>query len=282
MTWALGQHPNIQPMPETAWLASMAVGSVASYEYGSERGKYSHLSNVDYPLDPFLRRIGEGIDAVVKDVFLERCGQLYGMSQGGSNSKPAKNTRLQIRHSPDDPKRRWVDGTPLNTHYVWAFDKLFPKSQFVSHLRHPMQVVRSLVSFDNAGGTPQTIDQGLKTWMSHTESAWLAENTFGAKRVFQVDFDRISKDQTLLMHEMLEFLDEEYCEDCLLPFREKMNSSKVNEDAEPEGIKEFKLYDEAVKLYDLVSSKAPYEGEESPAVELRERFLDRCNARLLA
>jgi hypothetical protein len=51
-TWALGQHPNIQPMPETAWIASLAVGGYLSHVKGSERGRYSHLSNVEFPLAP--------------------------------------------------------------------------------------------------------------------------------------------------------------------------------------------------------------------------------------
>ena len=77
-TWALGQHPNIQPMPETAWIASMAVGGFLSHRKGSERGRYSHLSNVEFPLAPFMERIGAAVDDIVHDVYAERCQQLYG------------------------------------------------------------------------------------------------------------------------------------------------------------------------------------------------------------
>ncbi|MBL4544803.1 MAG: sulfotransferase [Oceanicaulis sp.] len=54
MTWALGQHPDIQPMPETAWIAAEAVASLQSFRLGSERGEFSHLSNVRFPFDAFL------------------------------------------------------------------------------------------------------------------------------------------------------------------------------------------------------------------------------------
>ena len=34
-TWVLGQHPNIQTMPETGWIASMGVAAFLSDRKGS-------------------------------------------------------------------------------------------------------------------------------------------------------------------------------------------------------------------------------------------------------
>src|SRR4249919_378084 len=78
LTWALGQHPNIQPMPETGWIASMAVGAFLSHRKGSERGKFSHLSNIDYPVDRFMQRVGETVETIVQDAFARRVERLYG------------------------------------------------------------------------------------------------------------------------------------------------------------------------------------------------------------
>ncbi|MFL2504726.1 MAG: sulfotransferase, partial [Candidatus Azotimanducaceae bacterium] len=116
LTWAIGQHPNIKQTPETVWIVSLLSGAFLSYVKGSERGRFSHLSNVDYSLSRFFERVGESIDTVVDDAFSERCKLLYG--ETGYASRNPKN--YEIKRSQDEPKSRWVDGTPLNTHYIWA------------------------------------------------------------------------------------------------------------------------------------------------------------------
>src|SRR3546814_14333967 len=65
-------------MPETAWIASMAVGSYLSFGKGSERSKFSHLSNVEYALEAFMEHVGFAVDSIVHDAFDKRCLNFYG------------------------------------------------------------------------------------------------------------------------------------------------------------------------------------------------------------
>lgn len=261
MTWVLGQHPNIQPMPETSWIASMAVAGIISHKKGGERGKFSSLSNVKWPAEPFLRRIGESIHQIVCDVFEERCQQIYGnyKKQGRlleDPSKPIKNRHLR-RHI-DDQKTRWVDGTPFNTMFIWGLATMFPAAKFIHNLRKPKEVAMSLESFDKAGGSPQNLKHGLQTWIDYTENAVLAEIAYGPERVFQLGFERIKKDPEQLMRELMCFLDEEYHPNCLLPLAEKINSSHVTEKQHAENYKinKIKLFKTADALYEQAISKS--------------------------
>ena len=74
--WAIGQHPNIQVMPETAWIAAYVTGAISSFRKGSERGKFSHLSNVKFPIENYLRHITASIDGIVHESYEMRCQRL--------------------------------------------------------------------------------------------------------------------------------------------------------------------------------------------------------------
>lgn len=190
MTWALGQHPNIQPMPETAWIAASSVGAYLAHAAGSDRGKLSHLSNVDYPLDRFFEQHGHTIDAVVHDAFDRRVRELYG-ERGAPAPDRLTKRNLFLKRTPSDPKRRWVDGTPLNSFYVWALAQMFPHARFLHHLREPHAVVASLGKFDRVGAEPVGAKDALRTWLDHTRAAWAAERALGSKRLMLVDFRRL-------------------------------------------------------------------------------------------
>src|SRR5690606_33981228 len=130
---------------------------------------------------------------------------------------------------PTDPKRRWVDGTPLNSQYLWVIAALFPHARFIHNLRRPDEVATSLEGFDNVGADPQPLEAGLRTWIEHSENAWFAERAFGSGRVYRLDFARLGAEPEALMRDVLEFLDEPFHPDCLLPLRRKLNSSEVDE-----------------------------------------------------
>ncbi len=208
-TWALGQHPNIQPMPETAWIASMAVGARLSHGKGSERARLSHLSNVEFELAPFMARIGEAVDSIVHDVFAQRRARMYGVAslQDPAWTLPEKRADdpMQLIRSASDPKRRWIDGTPMNSFYIWGLAQMFPQAQFIHNLRRPEQVATSLESFDKLGAQPQTLEQGLETWIAHTENAWYAECGLGRERVFRLEFERIADAPEALLRDACDF-----------------------------------------------------------------------------
>jgi hypothetical protein len=283
-TWALGQHPNIQPMPETAWIASMAVGGYLSHRKGSERGRYSHLSNVGFPLAPFMERIGAAVDDIVQDVYVERCQQLYGPGVQATDwqltSRQSEHP-MHIRRSGAEPKRRWIDGTPLNTFYVAALVKLFPEASFIHNLRRPDEVATSLEGFDRVGAAPQALEEGLNTWIAHTDNAWHAERALGRARAFRLDFNRIADEPESLFRELCDFLGEAFAPECLLPLQRKLNSSEV--DARREHnlglLRENAVFQRAQAVYDAVRRPAEAQPEIAAQEVLEQRLRDYCHDR---
>jgi hypothetical protein len=276
MTWALGQHPNIQPMPETSWIATMTLGGYLSYEYGSSRGRFSHLSNVEYPLSQFMRRVGESIDRIVHDCFEERCRRMYG-PRGAPVAGAPPGTEFQIRRSADEPKRRWIDGTPYNTPFAWALVQMFPEAVFIHNLRQPHEVVTSLEAFDNVGSNPQELEQGLATWRAHASMAWLVERALGSARVFRLDFGRIAGDAEALMQELCGFLDEPYSPACVLPLGQRINSSQVDHRYQENlaRLQQLPNYQEARALYDEMIARPPTRQADDEAMErLRNHFVE--------
>lgn len=282
MTWVLGQHTNIQPMPETAWIAGMAIGSHLSFAIGSERGAYSHLSNVNYPLMPFEQRIGEAVDQIVHDVFNERCAQRYGVGwREGISSKAwaADHKQMELVRSSSDPKERWVDGTPLNSLFIWGINNMFPYAKYLHMLRPPHEVIASLVQFNKAGGKPQKMDAAIETWIAHTERAFLAQRAYTKSKVMLVDFRRIKDDQEDVLQEICAFLGEQYDANCLAPLGKRINSSKSESThiKIKERLAKSQRYRYACDLYEKAmehgSSTTP---DEDALARLRDLFVDHC------
>jgi hypothetical protein len=286
MTWSIGQHPNIQPMPETAWIASLAVGAANSHALGASRGRFSHLSNVGYPLEAFLRRMGESVHDVVNDCFEERCRLLYGdfRATGKLKLSPgAHNPGMHLRQSLDEPKQRWIDGTPLNSHYAWALTQMFPEGQFIHNLRPPDEVATSLEGFANVGADPQELTDGLRTWCQHTEAAWLAERALGAGRVFRLHFARIGGEPEAMLRDVCAFLGEEFAPACLRPLGKRLNSSQVDDKraANLARLGELPEFLAAQELYAAVLAQPPAEPDPAALAQMRARFLSLCEGRSL-
>jgi len=282
MTWALGQHPNIQTMEETNWLAAMAVGGARAHAIGSGRGLRTHLSNSEYPLDAFLRRLGEFADTVVQDAFQERLRRFYGDSveSGALQLGEAFNPRLPLLATADDPKSRWVDGTPLNTHFAWALATMFPEAVFVHQLRRPDEVATSLEGFDRLGVQAVALADGLRQWTQHVEAAALLEQALGASRVFRLRFERIGADRESVLRDLFAFLGEEYCAESLSTLDQKLNSSEVSErrGANAEAMLEMPEYLQASSLYWRLQDLRPGAPDGAAQAQLRERFAQYCAA----
>ena len=257
MTWALGQHPNIQPMPETAWIAGEAVASLLSFRLGSERGEFSHLSNVSFPFDQFLAHKGSAIDAIVHDAFARRLIDKYGPGATPGAEQLADPDFLHIRLDPDHPKTRWVDGAPINTFYTWALSRMFPEARFLFHLRAPHGVIASLEKFDVAGGEAVARDAALSVWISHVRAAWLTEKALGAERVFRVEFDRLQSEPADLMAEICAFLDERPSQDCAAFLNRRLNSSGTHATDIQDELNSLTHWQEAQDLLAAIRARAP-------------------------
>ena len=262
-------------------MASLAAGALVSYNYGVSRGKFSHLSNVHYDVEYFMRRIGEAVDSIVHDCFKERCHRLYELedSKRAPNAGEEVQTKFLIRRAVDDPKQRWIDGTPLNTHYIWALATMFPDAKFIHNLRHPSEVATSLEGFDKLGQASVALSEGLGIWASHSEAAALGEQALGHDKVFRLHFERISSEPEKLVRDLCAFLGEEFSSDCLIPLTQRINSSDVDErrSENAQRLKEIPEYQRCEAIYDEIawrpSSSQP---DESALNTLRERFVEYC------
>ena len=137
---------------------------------------------------------------------------------------------------------------------------------------------------DQRVSDPQPLEQGLQTWIEHTENAWFAERAFGRDRVYRLDFKRIGDDPENLFREVLAFLGEPWEPDCLQPLERKLNSSEVDERrpqafAALQRIEQFRI---AEKLYGKIVEAPVGEGSDATATGvLHQRFLDYCKDRAI-
>ena len=138
-----------------------------------------------------------------------------------------KHAKVKLRA--DDPKTRWVDGTPEYSHYVSALLRLFPQAKFIHMLRNPHDVVRSLMHFDRVGDWKTDAHDGYKTWQRLTDSAFAAEQAFGSDKVRRfLHMDLVERPEQLLK-DIFAFVDEQYEPESMLAAQKKMNSSNVDD-----------------------------------------------------
>ena len=278
MTWALGQHPNIQPMPETAWIAAEAVASLQSFRLGSERGEFSHLSNVRFPFDRFLEHKGDAINAIVHEAFSRRLIDKYGEPGAPSSAQIADPDFLHIRLDPSHPKARWVDGAPINTFYTWALAHMFPDAQFLFHLRAPHGVIASLEKFDVAGGEATARDAALSIWINHVRAAWNTEKAFGAERVLRVDFDRLQTEPVALIEDIYRFLGEPQSEDSTAFLNRRLNSSGTHDTDIRGELDALEHWTDACALHDAILAAPRPEGEDPDAMTALKKLFEDLSA----
>ena len=65
LTWCLGQHLNMFPVPESNWIGDLAVNIEICYQIGAARGNRSLLSAMDIQRDEFFAHFGRGINALI-------------------------------------------------------------------------------------------------------------------------------------------------------------------------------------------------------------------------
>lgn len=65
LTWCLGQHPNMFPVPESNWMGPFAVNLAINYQVGAARGILSILSAMGISSDEFFSHIGQSINGLI-------------------------------------------------------------------------------------------------------------------------------------------------------------------------------------------------------------------------
>src|SRR5215468_10713535 len=65
LTWCLGHHPNIFPVPESNWMGNFAVNVAIAYQIGVARGDHSILSAMDIRNDELFAAFGQSINDLI-------------------------------------------------------------------------------------------------------------------------------------------------------------------------------------------------------------------------
>ncbi len=219
LTWCLGQHPNIIAVPETDWLTALSSWADSLFRIGMVQHPYGHLSRWDVSRDAFLRELGSASDAIIKRTFEARFPDRK-RSLTGATVRP---NQLWFR-SVDDPKVRWVNGTPSMTGYANVLAAMYPEGRFINLVRDPVKVVQSLMgaSFRQASiADTNTLVQNVY----HSQRAGYLAHAAYEERAMRVIFEHVVANPEGSLRSILSFLDEKYAPDCIEPLVEKINSS---------------------------------------------------------
>jgi hypothetical protein len=214
LTWCLGQHPNIFPVPESSWMGDFAVSVAIGYQIGAARGERSILSAMDIRDNELFATVGQSINELIlrhrKD--LER--------------------KRRATSKESEPKGRWVDGTPEYSLHICGLRRLFPDALFVHICRDVRAVVRSMLNFHRVWWIQlvPNEEKAYKYWLRTVSACINAEEAYGPNVVYRLRYADLVSNPESAMHSLLNFLHEPYTAKCLEPLGRRINSSNVPDD----------------------------------------------------
>jgi len=222
LTWCLGQHPNIIPQEESDWLGPFAIDAAVAFERGTTRGQRGQLSANFIERDEFLSCFGQAIDKLIVS-HRRNFEDLNRRQRIGWYPHP-----FNISRTPDEPKLRWVDGTPEYSFYICELRKLFPGALFVHLVRDVTSVVRSLLNFYPDGRNRLVANEqaAYEYWLRRVGRCVVAEQVYGPKVVYRMRYSDLVGQPEATMR-LLDFLGEPYSPECLEPLKQRINSANV-------------------------------------------------------
>jgi Sulfotransferase family len=261
LTWCLGQHPNIFPVPESNWMGQFGLNVAISHQIGTARNDRTMLSAMDISREEFFANFGRSINDLI-------------LSHRLKLERKRKMTRL-----PTEPKMRWVDGTPEYSLHIYALRRLFPEAVFVHILRDVRDVVRSMLNFHRVAGTRlvQNEEQAYKYWLRMVKACVQAEQAYGSAVVHRLSYTALIDDPEWAIRSLLECVGEPYCAECLEPLSRRINSSNVPSDFVAEDpATDPRVVQDATNLYAKLQEMAQ-SAESSSAVadEIEAAFAER-------
>jgi hypothetical protein len=223
LTWCLGQHPNILPQEESNWLGPFAIDAAIGYQRGTVRGERGQLSANFIEREEFLLRFGQTITQLI----LSHRRQFENMDlrrKAGWFPPP-----FNVSRSVDEPKNRWVDGTPENSFYIYGLGRLFPQALFIHLVRDVTDVVRSLLNFFPDGRNRLVANEqaAYEYWLRKVNCCLEAEKAYGPEVIYRMRYTDIIKQPNAAMRSLLDFLGEPYSAQCLEPLARRINSANV-------------------------------------------------------
>jgi hypothetical protein len=224
LTWSLGQHPNLLPLEETNWLATLAVDLGAAYLLGTQRGERSHLSAMGISADALFESVGQSIDRLIldhRDRYEER-------SNEAALRDPARvHAGFTLSRSHLDPKTRWVDGTPENSFATFGLRLLFPDATFIHIVRDVRSVVRSMMTFaDFAGQSIVESEQAAYDyWLRSVRACLAAEEAFGPRVVLRLRHADLVETPDQVVRRCCDLIGEPFDASALTTLQQRINSS---------------------------------------------------------
>ena len=216
LTWCLGQHPNMFPVPESNWMGDFAISLAIGYQIGVARGERSILSAMEIRENELFTAVGQTINELIlrhrEDLERKRQATIKG----------------------SEPKGRWVDGTPEYSFHIHGLRKLFPQALFIHLVRDVRAVVRSMVKFHRVTGIQLVAneEEAYRYWMRTVGACLLAERAYGPAVLHRVRYTDLIEHPERTMRSLVDFLGEPYSERCLEPLELRINSSIVPADFE--------------------------------------------------
>jgi Sulfotransferase family len=175
-------------------------------------------------------------------------------------------------------KSRWVDGTPQYSYHICGLRLLFPHAQFIHVLRDVTSVVRSMLNFHRLAGVKLVANEqeAYAVWYRNVTACLLAEQAYGPRVVFRLRYSQLVDESEVSLRALLGFLGEPYTAECLVPLKQRINSSNVPVDfklGEPDSDSE--IIERALQLNaEIETSPQPGESSTSGADKLETEFND--------
>ena len=207
-------------------MGKLAIDLACGFNVGSARGETSQLSAHGISRDEFFRSFGDSFDSLVRRKIEE-------FKKSAAEFEAIDLRRLRTS---DEPKMRWVDGTPENSFHVFGLRQLFPEARFIHIVRDVNSVVTSLLHFKSVAGFDLVKDErdAYDYWLRAIDYCVRAEQTFGTEIVMRLRFSDLIGEPDKTLRTCLEFLNESYSAACLDPLKKKINSSNVPVDLHPQ------------------------------------------------
>ena len=207
-------------------MGRLAIDLACAFKVGTARGETSQLSAHGISRGEFFRSFGDSFDSLV----------LRKIADFKKSAAEFEAMDLRRLRTSDEPKMRWVDGTPENSFHVFGLRQLFPEARFIHIVRDVDSVVTSLLHFKSVAGFDLIQDElhAYDYWLRAIDFCVRSERTFGTKIVLRLRFRDLIGEPDKTLRTCLEFLDEPYSAACLDPLQKKINSSKVPVDLPPQ------------------------------------------------
>lgn len=257
LTWAIGQHPNISYIDETNWLPLMLYGAASGYQMAS-RASMSAARRLDISEDLLLQYIGQAVDALHGQVLRGHATRV--MLTRLSNPNVVYEQEFQAARSNWCPKRRWVDGAPVNTMATRMIARAFPDSQFILTVRDPLQVIASFQRFAAKGGPDYSIRDTAVWWLRATEAGMKAQDQFGDGRVLVLFYEKFLENPVALMRSCFRFLNEPNFDASAGTFMTVINATSPQGEVEEASSREWiedPVVKHCVEVYEQLRHQVP-------------------------